>query len=205
MLLPLLLALSTLSSSCPSESEWLDDTSVRLGDRARADHIRRAFKTCRALGATREACAVLKIIAYRESSGDGCAVHVRGNGGSEYGLGLHGLSWELHWPKWFRPMDQDVTTDAFRIPEISTVITLRLLRRAVHRYNARTWVEIHAVFAGRIKHNRAAPTDRDRINFCNRLAPKGIECNADASAQLGTKLGDGPHKGQQAFVAKLMP
>jgi hypothetical protein len=135
---------------------------------------------------------VLDVIAVRESSGDACAVHVLGP--REYGLGLHGLSAGLHLAKW----DPTASVDVLRVPEVSTVVTLRIFRRAVARYRARTWREVGGVFAGRRYEGG------DEFLFCRRLARAGVDCEADPRGKLGDRLGREPVAGQDAFVLGLL-
>jgi hypothetical protein len=191
-----LILLSTLASGCPAPTAWLDGD--RSGPKARRAALRRADATCRKAGASREACAVLHVVAIRESSGDACAYHIRGPG--EVGYGLHGLSWRHHAEKWYRPTDIEPTPEAFRIPEVSAVVALRIYRRAVRYYRATSWLQINSVFSGRIRNNRPyANADKD-ANFCARLARADIDCNADPREQLGKRYGVGPSREQAEVI-----
>lgn len=173
---------------CPAVEDWKPYSAREK----RIEYRKRAMRTCRKMGASVEACNVLDVIAIRESSGDTCAVHVLGP--NEFGLGLLGLSVDLHLDKWrvgARP-------DVLRVPEPAAVVGVRIFRRAVVRYKAKTWREVGGVFAGRKYEN-----GEERL-FCARLARVGIDCEADPRGQLGDKLGREPTPDQELFVMKLL-
>lgn len=190
------LLLAALTPTCPTQEAWLD------GDRAskieRDDHRRRVRATCEALGASAEACDVVDVIAVRESSGDACAVHVLGP--NEYGLGAHGLSWKWHQRKWYADVGGE--PDIFRLPEVSTIVTMRLMRQAARRRDVRDWGDVGEIFAGRVH-----PDSRDRsrrARFCHRLAGAGVDCRKSPRGKLGKKLGTRPTDGQEMFVLALL-
>lgn len=184
---------------CPAPDAWLAGTRTR--PQVRRDSRRWATRACRSLGASRAACEVLDAIAVRESSGDPCAVHIQGDG--EYGLGLHGLSWSTHYRKWFAP-EEKLNGSVFYVPEVSAIVALRILRRAVSRYDASTWVEANAVYGGRIRGNRPVSSEKMDGLFCRRLELAGLDCHANPAGQLGTRLGEGPSPKQEAFVRRLI-
>lgn len=161
----------------------------------RIEHRKRAMRACRRMGASVEACNVLDVIAMRESSGDACAVHTLGP--KEYGLGIHALSVGMHLAKWDTYVDAR-HANVLRIPEVSTVVTMRIFRRAVVRYGADTWREVGGVFAGRKYEN-----GEERL-FCARLERVGIDCEDDPRGQLGDKLGREPTLDQDIFVIRLL-
>lgn len=202
MLITTLAALAALSSPATDVDKYamwrldcprIEDWRAYAPQKKRIEARKRAMRACRKLGASKEACNVLDVIAIRESSGDPCAVHVLGP--REWGLGIHGLSVGLHLDKW-EPASERPLPNVLRIPEVSAVVTLRIFRRAVVRYKAKTWREVGGVFAGR-KYTRDEP-------FCRRLARVGIDCEADPRRQLGERLGREPTEGQDAFVLRLL-
>lgn len=181
---------------CPSESEWLAGKDLASKEERKVTR-QRVADTCRRMGATVEACTVLDEVVVRESSGDACAVHVLGP--DEYGLGPLGLNVGLHLPKW-----GEANRKVLHVPEVSAVITLRLYRRAIKRYKARTWLDVNAVFAGRFHEIGRRTATGDDYVFCRRLQRRGIDCMNDPRKQLGTRLGNGPEPKQGAFVARLL-
>ena len=178
--------------SPPTCGVWSD--GYRSPQEVRDDTYRRIEDTAQALGMRREARRVLHAIATRESDHDPCAVHTLGVG--EYGLGPLGLSirWTLgHW-------HSNADPGVLAIPEIATVITARIFRRAVKRHGARTWREVNSVFAiGKI---RLRPSHDNR--FCHRLSKRGVDCESDPTDQLGTELGLSPHPGQTQRLEELL-
>lgn len=184
-----------------SEEAWLAGKG-RADSKQRVEYRRRSWDTCKALGATDEACNVLDAIAIRESSGDTCSVHVLGPG--EYGLGLHGLSVGLHLPKWDSSEEGLDSAPLLYMPEVSTVVTMRIFRRAVGAYGARRWRDVAAVFAGRFTFTPGEIPVGDDFLFCRRLTRIGIDCNADPKGKLGTKLGRKKEKGQEEFLLDLL-
>lgn len=182
--------------SCPDDHEWLE---TGYGSKAeRAETRQRIANTCRAMGGSVAACTVLDAMVVRESSGDACAVHVIGE--DEYGLGPLGLSVGLHLSKW----DPYADAMVLKVPEVSAVIAMRIFRRAVTRYRARTWLDVNAVFAGRFHEigKRETPSGDDFV-FCRRLARWDIDCFSDPRGELGQRLGRSPEPGQDAFVMRL--
>jgi hypothetical protein len=148
---------------------------------------------CRELGADRTACAVLDYVTVRESSGDPCAVHTLGP--NEFGRGPQGLSVALHLRWW----DPDADPMVLHIPEISTLVTIRLWRRAMERYGARRWWQVNDIFAGRMlpKHY-----DRHKVaRFCYELDRRRIDCEAEP--RLGVVGGTAPYHGQEQFVGSF--
>jgi len=156
----------------------------------RTDARARVKRTCRGMGASSEACRVLDAMVIRESSGDPCAVHRLGPG--EYGLGVLGLSCRWHAAKW------DGDCEAFRIPEVSAVVAIRIYRRAVQRHGAKDWREVNSVFAtGKIQ-DRAAHDN----GFCHRLKRRGIDCSQPLP-KLGKKLGTGQTADQEKSLETI--
>jgi len=173
----------------PVCGEWTE--GFRSTKEVRTDARARVRKTCRALGASKEACKVLDAMVVRESRGDPCAVHRIGEG--EYGLGVLGLSCKWHRKKW------DGECEDFLIPEVSTVVAIRLYRRAVARHGAMTWREVQAVFATGKNTIRPAYDN----TWCHRLKQRGLDCEADPRGQLGTLLGLSPFAGQVEILERI--
>lgn len=182
---------------CPSEEKWLAGEDLATKQERKVTR-QRVADACRRMGATVEACTVLDAMVVRESDGDPCAVHVLGPG--EYGLGPLGLSVGLHLSKW-----GEADRKVLHVPEVSAVVTVRLFRRAVRRYGAKSWLDINAVFAGRFNEigQKTKPLGDDWV-FCKRLARWDIDCMADPRGKLGKKLGTMPEPEQQRFVARLI-
>ena len=194
----LLIALwsDTVEAHAPNcdEPAWLAGHG-RADRSTRHAYRRREWDTCKAMGATDETCTVLDAIAIRESSGDACSVHVLGP--REYGLGMHGLNVGLHLPKW----DASAERRLLHLPEVSTVVTMRIFQRAVGPYRARRWREVAAVFAGRFEFDPSETPTGDDVLFCRRLTKVGVDCNADPRGKLGKRLRPA---GQDAFVLALL-
>jgi hypothetical protein len=186
---PILIALALLSP--PSCGDW--SAGYRSGKDVRRDAKRRVMRTARAMGASRETARVLRAMAIRESQADPCAVHTFGVG--EFGIGVLGLSVRWHIGDWDRHADAAV----FESPEVSTVVALRIFRRAVIRHGAETWTAVNSVFGtGR---NQERPVHDAR--FCELLRGHDVDCNGNPSGQLGRTLGIFPTPDQWAFIERL--
>lgn len=187
-MIALLLALTLAPPVC---GDWPAEPSTAD---VRDDARERVRRTCRALGASRDACAVLDAMVMRESSGDPCAVHTLGEG--EYGLGVLGLSCRWHASAW------DGDCDSLRVPEIAAVVALRIYRRAVARHGARTWASVNEVFAtGGTRRNRPRAVAR----WCARLADRDINCLDDPRGQLGHLLGTVHTPDQAEILEEITP
>lgn len=108
----------------------------------RRDVRARAQQACVSLGAAPIICLYVDEIIVRESSGRASIRHSRGNG--EDGLGPMGLSLRWHADKW----EGDDEDPKFCQPEVSVLVALEIMRRAIDRYNAVDIVGIQAVFGG---------------------------------------------------------
>lgn len=180
-----------LSLNAPECGDW--SSGDRSSRSVRRETRARVARTCKALGADRTACEVLDYVTVRESSGDPCAVHTLGP--NEYGRGPHGLSVALHL-RWWDPKADPIV---LHVPEISTLVTIRLWRRAMERYGAYRWWQVNDVFAGRIA---AKHYDRHKVaRFCYGLRKRGIDCKAEP--RLGSVGGVAPYRGQEQFVESL--
>lgn len=124
------------------------------------------------------------------------------------GLGLHGLNVAHHLVKWDRMAPPEALCD----PVVSTIVTIRIARRAVAHYNAKTWTEINAIFAGRQTvdyddrghaHARADLDPRKDAYFISRARSWGLNPNADPSRLLGTRLGLGYDPAQTEVADKI--
>ena len=187
-MLKLLLAM-IIAIPAPVCGDWSD--GFRSTKDVRKDAKARVLKTCRALGGSRQACAVMGAMVSRESSGDPCAVHRLGEG--EYGLGVLGLSCRWHRNKW------DGDCEQFRKPEVSAVVVMRIFRRAVSRHGATSWADVNEVFGTGKNGERPAA----RNVFCHRLKRRGLDCQDDPRGQLGTLLGIGPVVGQERVLEEM--
>lgn len=169
----------------------------------RAETRARVRATCEAMGAAAEACDVLDAMVVRESSGDACAIHVRGPG--EYGVGPLGLSWRWHRHKWFQKGEATWDQAAlFHVPEISAIVALRLYRIAVDHHGAKTWMDVQAVYAGRFEDGRPARRAIADRRWCARLEARGLDCTSSPRGKLGSVLGKRPEAGQETFVLELI-
>lgn len=122
---------------------------------------------------------------------DPCAIHTRGVG--EYGLGPFGLSVRWTLGIW----DRDAKPEVLMIPEVATVVALRIYRRAVSRHGATTWREVNAVFAlGKNKARAVADN-----NWCHRMKMRGLDCEADPRGHLGKVMGNAPMEGQEEWIS----
>ena len=180
--------LATLAPTCPEPEAWL------AGDRSskteRRDTRQRLEATWKALGADRDAIAVLSAIALRESSYDTCAVHRLGI--NENGSGPMGLA-NLHRKKFggeWLP----------QIPEVSGVVTWRIALNAKLRYRVKDWANFGEIYAGRV---RLIERDEHRMNrFCLRLSRRGVDCRKPMS-KLGDGLSRKPSPADVTFVMEL--
>lgn len=103
------------------------------------------------------------------------------------GLGLGGLNVGYH----LRKIDPNAPPEILCDPVLNVMVQVTIARNAVHRYGARNWVQVQAIYAGRIdydKNGKAIPgknPKRDR-NMRRRCKTWGLNCNA--KPQLGRKL-----------------
>ncbi len=183
------IALASLLTGAPTcEGEWED--GFRSSKEVRQDTKRRIDDTARRMGASAYARRVLATMASRESSNDPCSVHTRGVG--EYGLGPFGLSVRWTLGIW----DRDAPEEVLMIPEVATVVALRIYRRAVSRHGATTWREVNAVFAlGKNKARKVADH-----NWCHRMKMRGLDCEDDPRGHLGKVMGVMPTEGQEEWI-----
>lgn len=122
------------------------------------------------------------------------------------GLGAFGLNPAYHLVKWDALAEPEVLCD----PEVATIVAVRIARRAVDRFGAKSWVEVNAVFAGRFKRVRDRQ-GRSRVEivrnakkdkaFCALADNWGFDCT-DAP-KLGTKLGSSTAANQTDFATRL--
>lgn len=120
----------------------------------------------------------------RESSGRPGVRHRLGEGRQghgEDGLGAMGLSLRWHRDKW--PGDDE--DPMFCRPEVSALVTLAIMRRAVLRWGATDLVGVQAIFA-RGRGMEVPQTDGvlrrppsfDGRGLCKRLRARGVSCHA---------------------------
>ena len=173
----------------PTCGTWPQDRSTK---EVRDDTKHRVDEMAKSMGAGADSRRVLRAMLARESSGDPCSVHTQGEG--EYGLGPFGLSvrWTLaHW-------DREADHEVLKIPEVATVIALRIYSRAVKLHGAKTWTEVNSVFAtGKIK----VRPGKD-AKWCARLERYGVDCNAKPEG-LGATLGLGKTHDQHEVLESM--
>lgn len=136
----------------------------------------RVRSTCQSVGASEIVCDYLDAVVIRESSGRAGVRHTLGEG--ENGLGAMGLSIRWHRDKW-PGEDED---PMFCHPEVSALVTLAIMRRAIVRYEAGDLTEIQAIFGGswdcwgegRDRMCRAHP--RRTRDLCTRMTRRGWSC-----------------------------
>lgn len=163
----------------------------------------RVQAVCKAVSASPIICAYMDLITVRESSGRAGVRHVKGH--NENGLGAMGLSLRWHSDKW--PGDDE--DPQFCHPEVSAIVALAIMHRAMIRYNAKNVVELQSIYAGhwycegegrdRKCHPRVVPRD---TNVCSRLSARGHDCweQIDQS-DLGRKI---PLNKRREFVADML-
>ncbi len=107
----------------------------------------RVQEVCKHVQASKAVCSYLDAIVIRESSGRAGVRHTIGtpeHGISENGLGAMGLSIRWHADKW-PGGDED---PMFCIPEVSALVALDIVHRAVKKWEARNLTEVQAVYGG---------------------------------------------------------
>ncbi len=107
----------------------------------------RVQEVCKQVGASKPVCAYLDAIVVRESSGRSGVRHTIGSpehGVTENGLGAMGLSLRWHADKW--PGDDE--DPMFCVPEVSAIVALDIVHRAVKKWGANSLTEVQAVYGG---------------------------------------------------------
>lgn len=187
----LILALALLQPRPPAVIGECDprDTGAEWTAEQRREVRLRIRAACQALGASPIVCAYADAVAVRESSGRAGVWHTLGE--NELGLGAMGLSLRWHAGKWPGEADPD-----FCRPEVSLLVAHAIWWRAVTRYQARTLVEVQAIYAGRWRCwqegerrvCRADPSHRGTRGICSRLKRRGFDCfHPIEPADLGRK------------------
>ena len=97
---------------------------------------------CKEMGGSPITCAFLDAVAIRESSGRSGVRHTKGDG--ENGLGVAALSLRWHRDKW--PGDDE--DPMFCHPEVSAIVVFDVIRRAYHKFQARNFLEVQAIYGG---------------------------------------------------------
>lgn len=150
---------------------------------------KRIEDACRALGAARIVCEYLDAVAVRESSGMASRRHRRGE--NEDGLGPLGLSLAWNWDKW-PGEDED---PMFCTPEVSVLVALDIIRRAITRYHAEDLLGIQAIYAGHWncwedrEGKRQCRPDIRSHNICDRMRMRGFACDVPITTKmLGPKV-----------------
>jgi len=163
----------------------------------------RVQAVCKEVGADPIVCAYMDAVVVRESSGRSGVRHTKGK--NENGLGAMGLSLRWHRDKW-PGEDED---PLFCHPEVTAVVSLAIMHRAMQRYKAKNIVEIQAIYAGnwtcqgegRERKCRARVTKRT-TNVCGRMSARGFDCwKTLTKKDLGRKI---PMDERRAFVADMI-
>lgn len=139
------------------------------------------------VGASEAFRTYAKVIGSRESSWMPGVWHDGGRG-----LGAMGLMISAHHDKW--PGDDE--NPAFCWPEVSALVALEVMHRAVHNWHAGNLVEIQAIYSGRFRKIvledgtvLRAPGRTTDPNLCARLARRGVSCLAPiTAADLGRRV-----------------
>lgn len=163
----------------------------------------RVQAVCKAVSASPIICAYMDAITVRESSGRAGVRHYKGN--NENGLGAMGLSLRWHKDKW--PGDDE--DPQFCHPEVSAIVALAIMHRAMARYDASNIVELQSIYAGhwycegegreRKCHPKVAERD---ARVCRRMEARGHDCWKDLTKEdLGKKV---PMKKRREFVRETL-
>jgi hypothetical protein len=149
----------------------------------------RVRAVCEYVGASPITCAFMDAVVVRESSGRAGVRHRKGR--REDGLGPMGISLRWHRAKW--PGDDE--DPMLCHPEVSALVALDTMHRAVRRYQADTMLEVQAVYGGSWscwrddqdqRHCQALPTAGTVRSICSRLEARGFSCLAPIDrADLG--------------------
>ncbi len=154
---------------------------VNWSQELRKETRKRVRNVCRNLRASPITCAYLDAVVVRESSGRASVRHTKGKG--EDGLGPMGLSLKWHADKW-PGKDED---PMFCQPEVSALVALAIMYRAVSRFGARNMVEVQAIYGGSWEcwpdydGNRTCVVvvkPRHQKSICGRLSQRGFSCRA---------------------------
>jgi len=163
----------------------------------------RVQAVCQEVGADPIICAYMDAVVVRESSGRSGVRHTKGK--NENGLGAMGLSLRWHRDKW-PGEDED---PLFCHPEVTAIVSLAIMHRAMQRYKAKNIVEIQAIYAGnwtcqgegRERKCRARVTKRT-TNVCGRMSARGFDCwKTLTKKDLGRKI---PMDERREFVADMI-
>ena len=181
--------------NCSEHQEY--DSAESRETRARVQAV------CKEVGADPIICAYMDAVVVRESSGRSGVRHTKGK--NENGLGAMGLSLRWHRDKW-PGEDED---PLFCHPEVTAVVSLAIMHRAMQRYKAKNIVEIQAIYAGnwtcqgegRERKCRARVTKRT-TNVCGRMSARGFDCwKTLTKKDLGRKI---PMDERREFVADMI-
>jgi len=181
----------------PGEKNVRGTKSERQETRARVKAI------CEELGASPIVCAYMDAVVIRESSGRAGVRHYKGH--NENGLGAMGLSLRWHKDKW-PGEDED---PMFCHPEVSAIVALAIMHRAMERYKAKNIVEIQAIYSGKWhcegegRDRKCSPKVSKRtINVCGRMSARGFDCwKTLTKNDLGRKI---PFDERRDFVADMI-
>lgn len=151
---------------------WTAEKKQEVRDRVR--------RVCKHVKASEHACDFLDSLVVRESYGGMASVrHTKGEG--ENGLGPMGLSLRWHKDKW-PGEDED---PMFCTPEVSALVALEIMHRAVRKWNAKTWVGVQAIYSGSFMSGRTeagnvwrSPKITPKIanRICSPLKLRGVSC-----------------------------
>lgn len=165
--------------------EWTEGRN-RFDKDVRNQTWLRSRAMCEYVGAHPDTCEFVEAVGNRESRHRLCSVHVKGH--DEFGLGPHGLDLFYHWDKWsgrrwYPRMGWEVAKE-FYVPEVSTIVVLRIVNRAIYMHHAKNWVEVNSVFAtGRVR----VREEKDAA-FCRHLSRWKLDCLSPPTFAGGTKI-----------------
>ena len=153
----------------------IDGPVSRWPAELKAETRARVAAVCRWAQASNDVCEYLQVVLWRESWGG----HAGARHDDGAGLGPMGLALKAHADKW-PGQDED---PMFCVPEVSALVALAILRRAVTRWNARDLIGINSIYAGRWRtyvledgSGLRAPRDIANPGLCRRLEARGVGC-----------------------------
>lgn len=161
----------------------------------------RVQAVCKAVKASPIICAYMDVIVVRESSGRAGVAHTLGK--NEKGIGAMGLSTRWHHDKWPGKDENPM----FCQPEVSAVVALAIMWRAVTHYGAQNVADLQAIYGGywscdsytyedpktgKIKKHRSCWPSSNyerRVGICRRMEDRGYSCESSISKRyLGKKI-----------------
>lgn len=111
------------------------------------------------------------------------------------GLGVLGMVPANHVWRWDPTANPEVLCD----PVIAVIVFARLTTWAIREYQAATWLDVHSVYAGRVKGGRTYASETRDEQFCARTRRWGLACRDEASSRTGW----GPTRGQEEIADQI--